>query len=196
MSLSFGSSHVIVASIFAAACGSSERLVDLGEVTCEGSSPGDGCEVPGPSAPGDPGDRCQDDRDCRPGTMCFEGSYCVGSGTLRVTLTFETDSDFDLHLVTPAGIEIDYAHPIGEGGTLDVDQCVQACAAGASHVENIVFPRIAPEGGYEAWVVNYDGRNPGSFRLEIETGAEVRTYTGALPPMVGASSERFPFTMP
>lgn len=194
MPLSFRSLPVLAASLIAAACGSSDGLIDVGNL-CQGSPSADGCQVPAPRDPGNPGDSCTDDADCRQGTICFEGSTCVGSGTLRVTLTFDTDSDFDLHLITPARSEIYYAHKEAEGGTLDVDQCVGSCTAGASHVENIVFPGVAPKGPYEVWVVNYDGRNPGSFRVEIETGSTVQTHTGALPAMVSAFSERFTFTM-
>ena len=189
----------LAASVLAVACGPTDRLVELGQSgLCDPATSPDRCGAPQPGAPagpGDPGDPCKDDRDCRAGAMCFEGSYCVGSGTLRVTLSFETDSDFDLHLLTPNGHELDYANPREEGGELDVDQCVQSCTAGEGHVENIVFAGVAPKGGYEVWVVNYDGRNRGTFRVEIETGLEVRTHTGELPAMVGASSEKFTFTL-
>jgi len=104
-------------------------------------------------------DRCPD------GTVCFNG-VCVGQGMLRVSLAFSVDSDFDLHLITPGGSEIYFVNTTADGGYLDVDTCVSPCGDGI-HVENIFFEESPPSGVYEVWVENYDGRNAGSFEIEL-----------------------------
>ena len=139
---------------------------------------------------GEAGDPCENDWDCVPGSICFDASYCVGAGTLRVTLSFDVDSDFDLHVVTPHGNELHYATPIADGGELDVDQCVDPCGAGP-HVENVVFADTAPSGSYQLFVVNYDGRAGGPFRIEVATDHGTQELSGELPATEGAESQRF-----
>lgn len=142
---------------------------------------------------GEPGDPCENNWDCVPGSICFNASYCVGSGSLRVTLSFETDSDFDLHVLTPGGSEIYYANERADGGFLDVDQCVGLCGT-ETHVENVVFDDTAASGTYQIWVVNYDGRAAGPFSVEVVTDAGVEDFHGTLPAEADAESERFSFT--
>lgn len=159
-----------------------------------------GCDQRGAAChclpPGTPGAPCTSDVDCTtPGTICYDGSYCVGSGPLRVTLSFEVDSDFDLHLRTPAENEISFSSRTVDGGNLDVDQCVQSCGY-RSHVENIVFADVAPAGRYEVWVVNYNGRSGGAFRIDVVTHGELVRFQGTLPHRAHAESERFHFTLP
>ena len=152
-----------------------------------------GCEVD-KKAPGEPCDR---NDECEDGSICFDGTYCVGSGPLRVTLSFEVAADFDLHLQTPAGNEIYFASRAADGGVLDVDQCgpaAPACIVG-DHVENIVFRGRADSGVYRVWAVNYDGRDTGAFRIEAATPAGTRTFSGTLPREARAESEHFRITV-
>lgn len=136
------------------------------------------------------GDPCAEDMHCVPNSVCFN-EFCVGRGTLRVSLAFSVDSDFDLHLQTPSGEEIYYGNETADGGTLDVDQCVNDCGT-SSHVENIVFNGTAPSGTYEVWVENYDGRNGGPFTIEV-AGDVSQTFSGSLP-ADEVESMRFTFT--
>lgn len=142
--------------------------------------------------PGQPGDPCTDDRDCLAGSICYDRAYCVGDGPLRVSLSFHTDSDFDVHLRTPNGHEIYFGADEADGGTLDVDQCVMPCGTG-QHVENIVFREHAPGGEYELWVVNYNGRGGGEFRLEVAKADGDEYFHGTLPQEAYAESRRFRF---
>lgn len=145
--------------------------------------------------PGRPGDPCENNYDCEPGSICYNASYCVGTGSLRVTLSFETDSDFDLHVLTPNGYEIYWADRAEDGGELDVDQCVDSCGGG-THVENVVFAETASPGEYQVWVVNFDGRGAGDFHLEVAQGTDApRSFTGSLPAESDAVSDHFTFTV-
>jgi hypothetical protein len=138
-----------------------------------------------------PGDPCDDSAECIPGSVCFN-KYCVGQGTLRVSLGFTVDSDFDLHVLTPLGSEIYYSNSSADGGTLDVDQCVSSCLEGP-HAENIVFDGTLPTGAYEVWVVNFDGRAAGDFTIEV-AGDVSESFSGSLPATAGAESMHFTFS--
>ena len=144
----------------------------------------------GPRGTKQPGDACADTQECVPNSVCFN-EFCVGSGQLRISLGFDADSDFDLHVETPTGNEINFASQSADGGTLDVDQCISSCGSG-SHVENVVFSSGAPTGTYTVWVENYDGREAGSFEIEV-AGLVDETFSGTLPTTSGATSPRFTF---
>jgi hypothetical protein len=139
---------------------------------------------------GQPGDPCTKLEECNPDSVCFN-EYCVGQGAMRISLAFTVDSDFDLHVMTPAGEEIFFGNSIIEGAELDVDQCISSCGSEA-HAENVVFDS-APSGDYEVWVVNYDGRAAGSFNIEV-AGAVNRNFSGSLTATSMEESERFTFT--
>lgn len=130
-----------------------------------------------PPPPDTSGDECVQDSDCGPNAEC-EAGVCVGVGVLQVTLTFNVDADYDLHVITPSGEEIYFGNPVAAGGTLDVDQCVIDCGPGM-HVENIYFNEGVESGLYQAWVENFDGRAGGSFRIEV-SGAATTYLDGSL----------------
>lgn len=151
------------------------------------------CDMP---PPGDVpvGMPCTPQDACVPGSECFNGT-CVGTGTLRVSLAFDTIGDYDLHVLTPGGNEIYYGSRTADGGTLDVDQCAGPCDPGVTHVENVVFDATALSGNYEVWVVNFDGESAGPFTIEV-AGDVTQTFTGSLTATGGEESERFMFTLP
>ena len=170
-------------------CSVPASCMDIGTVTV----PDDQCEsAKAPGQGGRPGDPCAGGSDCQPGSICFN-RFCVGSGNLRVSLSWTVDSDFDLHLKTPSGAEIYYGNRSADGGTLDVDQCVSSCSGG-NHVENIVFTTTAPVGTYHAFVVNFNGKAAGSFNIEV-AGKAMGTFMGSLPMTSGAPSTQFSFTV-
>jgi hypothetical protein len=139
-----------------------------------------------------PGDPCANTRECVPGSVCFN-RFCVGAGTLRVSLAFTVDSDFDLHVITQNGSEIYFGSRTADGGELDVDQCIAPCGTDA-HAENVVFDESALVGQYEVWVENYDGRAAGDFSIQV-AGDVAQTFTGTLPATSGEESEHFNFTL-
>lgn len=135
---------------------------------------------PDPEPPAPPvtsGDECSADDDCGENAECEAGT-CVGVGVLQVTLTFAVDADYDLHVITPSGEEIYFGNTAAAGGLLDVDQCISGCGPG-THVENIYFNDGAPPGLYQAFTINFDGRNGGAFRIEV-TGAATTALDGVL----------------
>jgi hypothetical protein len=138
-----------------------------------------------------PGDPCLQTMECIPGSVCFN-RYCVGAGRLRISLAFTVDSDFDLHVLTPAGNEIYFASRSFDGGELDVDQCVDTCGT-SEHVENVVFGDTVLPGQYEVWVENFTARSAGDFTIQI-AGDVTQTFTGSLPMEDDAASEHFTFT--
>lgn len=139
-----------------------------------------------------PGDPCDETEECIPGSVCFN-KYCVGAGTLRVSLAFEVDSDFDLHVMTPSGAEIYFVNRTADAGTLDVDQCISPCGT-EPHAENVVFDGSVLPGAYEVWVVNYDGRNAGNFTIQV-AGDVTEAFQGTLPATSGEESDHFMFTL-
>lgn len=147
---------------------------DDSPVPCEG----DECEVQTGTGTVAVGEACDETEECVPGSVCFN-EYCVGAGTLRVSLAFSVDADFDLHVLTPGGSEIYFANKEANGGKLDVDQCVVSCGTDP-HVENIVFDETALAGEYTVWVVNYEARAAGDFRIQV-AGDVSATFEGSLP---------------
>ena len=152
---------------------------------------GNGCGETG-TGTAEPGDPCDATAECIPGSVCFN-KYCVGAGSLRVSLAFEVDSDFDLHVLTPSGDEINYANRTADAGTLDVDQCILPCGTEA-HAENVVFDGSVLPGQYEVWVTNFDGRAAGDFTIQV-AGDVTETFTGSLPATFMAESPHFTFTL-
>ncbi len=112
---------------------------------------------------------------CTAGQTCFNG-VCVGTGQLRFTLEWDTGTDIDLHVQTPAGDVISWMNRNAGGGTLDVDD------QGAGHlVENIYFASPMP-GAYMVWANNYDGNTAATFKITVATPAgDVTTFAGMLP---------------
>ncbi len=173
-----------------------ERIIELGQDSASGSdgkgededeaeSTGPGFETEAPA--------CFGPEDCGEDQTCFEG-VCVGTGELRVSLSWEYVSDLDLHVVTPSGAHIHFSNPRDDGGELDVDDCVGSCVnPNGVHVENIFFAQTPATGEYEVYVVNYDGRRAGPFRVEV-TGAATALFEGEMP-AAAVRSDVFRFTV-
>ena len=139
---------------------------------------------------GQSGDPCEFQGDCQSGSECVEG-VCVQSGLLRVTLSWDTVTDLDLHVETPGGFHVYYADPELAGLALDVDDCVGGdCRDNTGvHVENIFFDASAARGSYDVWVRNFDGRRASSYRVEV-VGDVSMEWTDSLPDVEGVSSQR------
>jgi hypothetical protein len=129
------------------------------------------------------GSRCSPVIPCQSFLTCWNG-VCVGEGALRFSLSWTVETDFDLHVRTPSGEELFFAHRTGDGGELDVDDCVGgACAnPGEVHVENVYFPLSAPTGNYQYWVYNWGCTTEGAYTLAVfEQGEPQETQEGFLP---------------
>jgi uncharacterized protein YfaP (DUF2135 family) len=84
-----------------------------------------------------------------PFTALDTTAIAVGTGDIQVTLSWDVDSDVDLHVIDPSGEEIYYGHPqSASGGTLDLDSNA-GCALDHKRNENITWPvGRAPRGTY------------------------------------------------
>jgi uncharacterized protein YfaP (DUF2135 family) len=80
-----------------------------------------------------------------------------GGGAVKVTLSWESAVDIDLHVTDPNSEEIYYSHTTSaSGGTLDVDDRDGGTAL-VPAVENIFWDTNAPSGTYTVTVVYYSG---------------------------------------
>lgn len=142
-----------------------------------------------------PGDPCNGTIDCTPGSICFS-NICVQDGTLRFSLAWEADTDFDLHVLTPAGNEISYRNDSADFGTLDVDDCISGFCRlpDHKHVENVFFTEEAERGEYTYWVRNFDGDTAGAFTLVVAVEGETQATQVAALPAEPVESTRYKFT--
>ncbi len=112
-----------------------------------------------------------------------------GTGDVQVTLRWGGGVDLDLHVIDPAGSEINYSTRTSpSGGQLDTD----AQSGCVSCVENIFWPTGgAPTGEYQVFVVNFTGDPVTSETLDITVGGEViDSQSGS----VGGGSPQSPTT--
>jgi hypothetical protein len=75
------------------------------------------------------------------------------TGALVVTLRWDTESDLDLHVVDPNGIEIWRGDkvPAGTTGYLDFDSNAE-CVIDGRRQEDVIFPADPPSGSYRVLV--------------------------------------------
>jgi len=102
-------------------------------------------------------------------------------GELRVSLSWESDTDLDLHVRSPLRETVRFsAKTCPSGGELDVDMNVDRPYSDTP-VENAVWRRHPPAGRYVVSVVNYRSRSgveSEPFELEIKNGAHVTVISG------------------
>lgn len=179
--------------VLATSSGCVERLITLGGDEA-GDDPGGSStsDDEGLSA-GDVVGSCRVDADCAELESCFAGT-CVTSGAMRVSLSWDVVSDFDLHLRLPSGSEISFELKAAEGGELDLDDCVagECREAQGVHVENIVFAQACPPGEYVTWVENFDSRREGAFVIEV-AGEVTAQFLGEVGRAPDDASEAFRF---
>ena len=118
---------------------------------------------------------------------CDGADLVVGDGSVRVTLTWDSDDDVDLHVVDPAGERIHYADKTStSGGTLDRDDnASSACGSDPEPggVENVFWPTVpaAPSGTYTVEIYSYKDCLPAltNYTLQVFVGGFlVETRTG------------------
>lgn len=142
----------------------------------------------------DPDAECSTPQDCGMGQTCYEG-VCVGTGTVRVSLSWNVVTDLDLHVFLPNGEWISYENPVTAYGQLDVDDCVGGMCVNqdGTHVENIFLDGNAPRGNYVVQVVNFDGRRAADYQIEV-AGEVTVSFVGNLPSTMFFEGPPHPFT--
>jgi hypothetical protein len=162
-----------------------DRLIrDFGEVADGGrdefdidtdTDPGETEQLPDPDA------ECSIPQDCGMNQTCYEG-VCVGTGSVRVSLSWNVVTDLDLHLRVPTGEWLSYEMPLTSYGELDVDDCVAGMCVNqdGTHVENIFLDGSAPRGTYGVMIVNFDGRRAADYGIEV-AGDVTASFVGHLP---------------
>ena len=77
----------------------------------------------------------------------------VGTGDVQVNVSWNVDSDVDLHVIDPSGEEVYYGNrAAASGGSLDLDSNA-GCAIDGKRSENITWPTGgAPHGTYQVAV--------------------------------------------
>lgn len=105
-----------------------------------------------------------------PPVTASPGGPTLGTGDVRVTLTWTGDCDLDLHVTDPGGSEIyfnDRTSP--SGGQLDVDD-IPTAGDNGPHVENVFWPTGgAPRGTYSAQVQSMGSHTSGAcpYRMTV-----------------------------
>ena len=106
----------------------------------------------------------------------------VGTGDVQVTLSWDADSDVDLHVIDPAGEEIFYAHRLSaSGGELDLDSNADCDIDGVRN-ENITWPvGRAPRGTYTVRVDYWSSCNVAStnYTVRVNGGGNVQIFSGS-----------------
>jgi hypothetical protein len=103
---------------------------------------------------------------CGPGQVCVNAA-CVGTGPLRITMTWDQPGDMDLHVITPAGTELSYANRTGDGGELDRDD------TRGTGPENIFWSTAAPPGRYLICANAYSITQPTTFAITVDHSGTV-----------------------
>jgi hypothetical protein len=110
------------------------------------------------------------------------GTRQVGAGTLQFSLSWDTATDVDLHVVEPGGSEIFWAaRTSSSGGQLDLDSNA-GCAIDHVNNENVTWGSHAPPSG--SYVVRVDywsacGSNPANYVLTVNNCGQVQTFSGS-----------------
>jgi uncharacterized protein YfaP (DUF2135 family) len=106
----------------------------------------------------------------------------VGTGDVQVTLSWDADSDVDLHVVAPGNEEIYYARrEVPSGGTLDLDSNA-GCSIDHVRNENITWPLgRAPRGHYIVRVDYWSSCNVPrtEFSVRVNNSGAVQLATGS-----------------
>jgi hypothetical protein len=106
----------------------------------------------------------------------------VGTGDVQVTLSWDQDSDVDLHVVSPGGEEIFYAHrESASGGKLDLDSNA-GCDIDGVRNENITWPvGRAPRGQYTVRVDYWSscGVSRTNYTVRVNNGGSVQLVEGS-----------------
>lgn len=102
------------------------------------------------------------------------GSLATLDGDIKVTLTWQNESDLDLYVTDPLGETISYQNETSQsGGYLDVDD------TDGYGPENIIWSDAYP-GNYIVEVDHYDGPSPASFSIRLSVNGIVTVFNGSV----------------
>jgi hypothetical protein len=105
----------------------------------------------------------------------------VGTGDVQVTLSWDSDSDVDLHVVDPSGEEVYWANRTSaSGGELDLDSNA-GCSIDDVRNENITWPvGTAPQGSYTVRVDYWSscGVSETNYTVLVNNGGDVQIFSG------------------
>ena len=106
----------------------------------------------------------------------------VGTGDVQVSVSWDAESDVDLHVVEPGGAEIYYGVDLSaSGGTLDLDSN-PGCSIDGKKNENITWPtQTPPTGTYIVRVDYFDscGVSATNYVVTVRVkGQSPKTFTG------------------
>ncbi len=116
-----------------------------------------------------------------PSTAVSTSVTQVGTGDVQVTLSWDANSDVDLHVIDPAGEEVFYGNrTVASGGQLDLDSNA-ACEIDGVRNENITWPTgRAPVGRYTIRVDYWDscGQSRTNYTVRVNAGGTPQITTG------------------
>jgi len=110
----------------------------------------------------------------------------VGTGELQVSLSWNTETDVDLHVVEPGGEEIFYANEVSAaGGMLDLDSNA-ACVLDNVNNENVTWTSAPPRGEYivrvDYWSACDEARRTDYVVTVRRRGGVPETFRGSFGP--------------
>ena len=107
----------------------------------------------------------------------------VGTGDVQVSLSWDVDSDVDLHVVDPNGDEIYWdRQTVSSGGRLDLDSNAD-CRIDGVRNENVTWPTgSAPRGLYTVRVNYWDscGVSQTDYVIRVNNGGLTSAFSGTL----------------
>lgn len=100
----------------------------------------------------------------------------VGSGSLQISLTWNTTADLDLWVEEPDGNRIWYVSKVSSttGGELDVDDI------DGFGPENVFYEDLPPAGDYVVKVDHFSGASPTGYTVTITDSGATRSFTGSI----------------
>jgi hypothetical protein len=114
----------------------------------------------------------------------FDFTNVTAGGDVQVSLSWDTPTDVDLHLVEPGGFEIYYGTPFSpSGGQLDLDSN-PGCLIDGVNNENITYSGVAPPGEYIVRVDFWEscGGLAANFVVTVTACGTTETYSGSFAP--------------
>ena len=108
----------------------------------------------------------------------------VGTGDVQVSLSWDTETDVDLHVVDPTGEEIYYGSTSSaSGGQLDLDSNA-GCGIDGINNENVTWPTgMAPDGTYVVRVNYWSACGPpplpANFTVTTNVCGQSQTFSGS-----------------
>ncbi len=113
---------------------------------------------------------------------------------LRISLTWDTLTDLDLHVICPNGQKISYLRKRACGGVLNVDKNANRGTT-REPIENVDFPGQPPHGTYRVIINNYlDRGGRSNYKLSIFKNGDVIEEEGTM--VRGSRNRIYTFTYP